>query len=435
MRISDEEKGLARYFVRGLLGTGGLKIAQAFAGLVTGVLMARALGSEGYGIYAFAFSIASLLAIPSQMGLPALLVREVARFQFTEEWGLLKGLLRRSHQLVFLNGIILLVLGIGYYLFTRFEQELNDQWLTLVWAIVLVPLVALGNITGATLRGLRKVVLGQMPEMFLRPMFLMFFILIFWTLWDEISPSSTMLLHCLAAFFSFLIGALLLKNSLPCILSGAIPTYDTRAWLKSLLPLALVSGFQVVNMQADILILGLTSSKADVGLYRVIAQSAGMVTVVLASINIVIAPQIARLHTAGNKVLLQRMVTLSSRLILVVATPLALILIFQGQEFLALVFGEEFSGGWTGLSILSAAQLINAAMGSVAFLLNMTGHEKDTARGVMIAATLNVILNLLLIPRFGIEGAAMATLVSSVLWNVLLYRAVKLRLGINSLAF
>ncbi|MCK5230488.1 MAG: polysaccharide biosynthesis C-terminal domain-containing protein [Desulfobulbaceae bacterium] len=87
------------------------------------------------------------------------------------------------------------------------------------------------------------------------------------------------------------------------------------------------------------------------------------------------------------------------------------------------------------MAILAAGQLINAAMGSMGFLLNMTGYERDVARTLLMTAGLNILLNLALIPTFGMAGAASATAVSLTLWSILLYRIVKRRIGINSTAF
>jgi O-antigen/teichoic acid export membrane protein len=77
----------------------------------------------------------------------------------------------------------------------------------------------------------------------------------------------------------------------------------------------------------------------------------------------------------------------------------------------------------------------NNKVKSVGFLLNMTGHEQDTARGMTIAAVSNVVLNLLLVPLWGLTGAALASAITLTAWNVLLWLAVRRRLKINSMAF
>ena len=101
---------LRAFLLRGVLGSGVLKIFHTLLILATAILLARTLGPEGYGIYAFAYALATLIAIPAQMGLPTLVVREVARYQLKEEWGYLKGILRFSNQVV-LGLAALLIFG------------------------------------------------------------------------------------------------------------------------------------------------------------------------------------------------------------------------------------------------------------------------------------------------------------------------------------
>jgi O-antigen/teichoic acid export membrane protein len=115
--------------------------------------------------------------------------------------------------------------------------------------------------------------------------------------------------------------------------------------------------------------------------------------------------------------------------------PVALVFLFFGKTLLNLVFGPEFIPAYEPLAILTVGQLINSATGSVGFLLMMTGYEQDTARGMAIAAVSNIVLNLVLVPLWGTKGAALASAITLVIWNVLLWLAVRRRLKINSMAF
>jgi O-antigen/teichoic acid export membrane protein len=141
------------------------------------------------------------------------------------------------------------------------------------------------------------------------------------------------------------------------------------------------------------------------------------------------------LYAQGDMKKLQRLVTASARVILLINLLITVGFIIWGKSFLNLAFGSAFKTGYTPLMILLVGQLINSGAGSVGLLLNMSGHERETARGMTIAAIINVVLNLLLIPRLGINGSAVATSISLIIWNVLLWWAVRKKLGINSLAF
>mgnify|MGYP000751870713 CR=1 FL=1 len=96
-----------------------------------------------------------------------------------------------------------------------------------------------------------------------------------------------------------------------------------------------------------------------------------------------------------------------------------------------LVFGVEFEAALTPLLILALAYTFSVSLGIVSTILNMTGHEKTTAKGAVIATCVNVVLNLTLIPMFGISGAAIATAASLIVWNLYLWRSVRSLLSIR----
>src|SRR5690606_18332622 len=139
-------------------------------------------------------------------------------------------------------------------------------------------------------------------------------------------------------------------------------------------------------------------------------QSAELVAFALVIVNTVAAPHIARLHAIGGVEQLQWLVTRCAQLSLLGALPTALVMLLAGDIVLRLVFGGGYQVGYSALAILSVGQLFNVAMGSVGLILNMTGHERETAKGVAIAVLVNVPLNLALIPLLGMTGAAMATM-------------------------
>jgi len=110
--------------IRGGLGSLALKLGSTALGFLLAILLARTLGPEGYGVYAFVFAIVSLLAIPTQLGLPQLVVRETAKAQAAEQWGLMRGLWRWSTLAVWLfsSGVLVLAFA-GLWLF---GERLDD---------------------------------------------------------------------------------------------------------------------------------------------------------------------------------------------------------------------------------------------------------------------------------------------------------------------
>ena len=121
-------------------------------------------------------------------------------------------------------------------------------------------------------------------------------------------------------------------------------------------------------------------------------------------------------------------------MILLCTVPICAALYLFGKEFLSL-YGIEFAAGQTALNILLIGNMINALAGSVGLILKMTGHERDVLWTGIMAAVTNMVLNAILIPQFGIEGAATATTISISIWPLAAGVMVFRRLGINPTVF
>jgi O-antigen/teichoic acid export membrane protein len=89
-----------------------------------------------------------------------------------------------------------------------------------------------------------------------------------------------------------------------------------------------------------------------------------------------------------------------------------------GKPVLSLLFGEQFTRAYPAVILLALGQFVNSISGSTGIFLNMTGHERALQNIMLAAAGLNIALALVLIPRFGVEGAAFASMLTTVSWNV-----------------
>lgn len=412
----------------------GISIAFAFG---VSVILARTLGPNGFGIYSYVFALASLLSIPAQFGLPNLVVRETAKAHARSDWSMIRGLWTWSNSIA--GAISITIALASAILVLTFADRFDVEMLaTFGFGIVLIPLTTMGSLRGAALRGLRLVVLGELPELVVRPgmLILLVGVVILLLPSRELGPAEAMALHVMAAVVAFVVGIALLRSVRPPeIALSDERSYLRPEWTRAVVPLALTGGFQMLNQHVDVIMLGVFATAEEVGIYKVVAQGGAFVIFGLQVINLVVAPHIARLYGLNELANLQRMVRAGARVSLVFALPVALCFVFFGSTILHYVFGEAYANGAAALAIISIGQTVNAGVGSVAILLNMTGHEKDTTIGVAIAAACNVFLNLLLIPRFGMVGAATATAATLIVWNLLLSRKVYKRLGIRSHGF
>lgn len=173
----------------------------------------------------------------------------------------------------------------------------------------------------------------------------------------------------------------------------------------------------LIMQSTDVLVLGRYMDLSDVAYYSVAVKLTMIVALVLSSVNAVFAPKISELFALGDQAQLRLQIRSATRLIFILTAPVILIMIFGATHILDL-FGPNYHQAGTALKILLAAQTINAMSGSVGVYMNMTGQERTFQRILMVAVVANVLLNVLLIPKFGLMGAAVATGISMAGWNL-----------------
>jgi O-antigen/teichoic acid export membrane protein len=426
---------LGATLVKGVVGSAGIKVAHAAITFVTAALLAQTLGPAGYGIFSFALALVAFLTIPSELGIPNLAVRELAVTNARKEWPYMRGFIVWSHRTVALTSVALIAVGAIILLVSG--DRLSPEKLACLWlGLILVPVLSFGALRDAMLRGLRKVVIGQLPQQIIRPSLLLVFLLIFGQLSDSrSSPVTVMGLHILSVGLAFCCGLFLFLRARPAELRYAGPKFKNRAWLQSSIPFGMLAALQLINGRTDILALGFFRSDAEIGIFRVATQMAAVVIFALQAVNSIQGPHIAHLFAKGDMDKLQTMITRSAQGVMLFALPAVVVIILFGDYIIAKVFGPEYESAYIPLVILSVGQLVNASMGSVGSLLNMTGHERDTTKSIFVAAVINVTLNLSLVPFWGIIGAAVATTCTLIVWNLIMWHKVRTRIGIEPSLF
>lgn len=414
---------LRRQLLGALKGTLLVRVGAMSIALASSVVLARTLGVEGFGTYSFVFAIISVLAIPTQVGIPTLLIRETASLHLVGEWGRIRGLWRWAGRTILkISGATALFAAISIaWAGSRFT---SDERLALIIGLVLIPLMALGNARDAALRGLRLIVRGQLSETIVRPLLFVFGIAVFWAIGWEVGPAQAMAWHLVAAAAAFATGAWILKRALPRDPLGPDEGKAGASWsIKSIVPLAILNGAVVLNGNVGAIALGLASSEREVGLFKVATSIAAVTVIGFQITNMVVAPYFSRLHEQGDLTRLRKLASAGAFVGVVLALPVVAVFTLWGATLLQALYGAEYRGAYLPVIILLVGQVLNAACGSVVSLLNMTRHERTTMKWMLAAMLVNAALCIWLVPEFGAAGAAIASTAALVVWSVALQRA------------
>ncbi len=413
---------------------------------LTSFALAYFAGAETYGLYTYVFAIVNVAAGLSILGFDNLLVRDVAKYHTAGEQEALKGLLKTAFIASFTLASILTLIGGAVLVWGAFPLmkwgwidtqtliELKNNGFVFLLGLICIPLVALIKLNAAALIGLKKVVEGQLPEGLLKPLLFLVLLLGFWLFYGTLNGALVLLAVTLAILFSVLFGLRWLYANFKSIfqltatISIRLSTFNP--YLKAAFPFFLISIFTLIKLNVDKILLGTLIDYQELGIYNIALKLSELIRVLLVMVHTVIAPLIVNLHTENNLGELQRVVTWSARIVLLVSAPLALLFIFFGQWILSW-YGADFVAGYWAIQVLCVAQLFNLATGFGASLLMMCGAEKWAFGAQVAAFMVELILHLLLIPQYGLNGAAMAVAIGVVFYNVLLVFLSIWKIGID----
>ena len=199
-------------------------------------------------------------------------------------------------------------------------------------------------------------------------------------------------------------------------------------------PMALSAIAYFIMQSIDIIILTIYEGFESIAYYSVAVKLATATALALMSVNIVIAPKIAEIYSTNDFNKLNKLINDSARIIFIISVPI-LIILFIFSDFALSLFGENYVLAREALLLLLAGQFFSSLCGPGAIYLNMTGKQKKLNTILILGLVINIILNLVLIPIYGMEGAAAATLISMIFWNSLIvtviYRTDRIKIFIS----
>ncbi len=368
-----------------------------------------------------------MLAIISRIGLDTAVVRFFSSYIANDSPSNVGLLYKKALFILFSASAFFAILT---YIFAfEIAEFLNtrEDFIQLI-SYVLVPLVMF-YLNAQALRGLKKIAAFS----FLQTVALVLGALILLLVGDSFLTSAdlpiyayvgSVFLMCVVSFIIWVYH----KRGIEHSEKEAEKLIGTKALLAVSFPLLLGQSMMLIMDKVDLLMLANLATQDEVGIYTIAVKISMLAYIGLMAINAIAAPKFSELYAMGKMEDLKRIVQQSTKVIFwITLPPVSLFFIFP--EFILSFFGEEFKAAAYCLMILSFGKMFSAVSGSVGTLLQMAGKQKYFQNVLISAAVLNVILNYFLIPLHGIIGAAFASMISNVYWNVLMIIFIKKNFG------
>ena len=431
--FTNNMPGLINKHSLGVAAAFGAKVAGAGLAFLFSVLLARLLGSAGTGVYFLAITILSIGATIARLGLDNAILRFASVANEQNDRATLAALYRQGIGLVVIAGIGIsfLVWLVSPYLPLGGDRADDLQAIMPVMMLALVP-SALILLQGEYFKAVGAPGLATIVQAVLLPAFLVMGVLaLFWQ--GGASVHDVALLYVVATIAAVLLGFAIWSRRMPGLWK-VHGYFDSRLLLHTSLPLLWVASMSLMMSWTDILVLGVWTDSATVGVYGVATRIAALTAFILIAVNSVTAPRFAAMYAQEDHRGLERLAQKSAGWMLLAVLPIVLLLLLFPEWILAL-FGADFVGGASLLRVLALGQLVNVAMGSVGYLLMMTGHERLMRNNIIFTAFVNLAGNLFLIPLYGGMGAAVSTAFSLAIMNLISFWLVNKRLRINTMGY
>jgi O-antigen/teichoic acid export membrane protein len=397
------------------------------------VLLARLLGVSGYGLYSYVIVWVGFAALLSGLGLPAASMRFLPVYKATGDWSRIHGFMRTATRATFATAVGMAVVAlVGAELLHVLGRLTHTS--TLLLAAVLVPAFAGSMLYTEVARAGHRVDVAFIPPLIGRPALISIGVGVFYLSRGSISSSAALAVTFLAAYAVLVCQYVLTRKLFVGPKAAAHVETVPREWFGVGVALLAAGAFTIVLLQVDIVIVGGLLGSRDAGIYAAASKTASLVSFVIMAVNGAATPYFASLWALGRVDELQRLVARLSGVIFWPSLAISAGIAVLSGPLLEL-FGSGFSAARTSLLVLLVGQVINAAAGSVGYLLTLTGHHREATWALGLSAAACIALAVAGVEAFGLIGAALGSTVGFLLWNASLYWLVRRKLGIRASFF
>jgi O-antigen/teichoic acid export membrane protein len=425
-RLLDAEHML----VQKLAGTVFLiRVFSAVLAFGSQILFARWMGTYEFGIYVYVWTWVLLLGQAIDLGLGTAAQRFIPQYRDRGTLALLRGFVSGSRWLAVGIAVAIAAAGVaGVWLLAPWLDHFIV--IPLYLACMALPAYALANVQEGISRSYDWVGLAMMPAYIARQLMLTVLMAAAYFAHLPMDAVTAMIVAGISIWLPTLWQLLLVNGRLKTRIEPGPKSYEFKTWLTTALPILMVEGFYSLLAYTDVLVLEYFRPPDEVAVYYAAAKTLALVSFIYYSVSATTAHRFSSYHVAGDRAGLTAFIAQSIKWTFWPSLAATVLLLIFGRPVLRL-FGAEFTAGYHLMFILAAGLLARAAIGPIERLLNMLGEQRACAAVYAGAFAVNLVLCIILIPPFGMAGAAIATASALIFESILLFVVTKNRLGFH----
>lgn len=404
---------------RGALLAFGIRVASAGILFFSQVLLARWLGVFEYGIYTYVWVWITVIGTMCGLGFATTVVRFLPEYAERGEHAHARGFLRAGHSVTFLAGVLCAAVGLAaLYLL---QGWYNDAYrVPMALALLSLPAFAITDFQDGVGRSQSWLTLALAPPYIFRPAVMIVFVGLAVAAGWPLNAGTAACALVAAVWLTAVLQYALQKRRLVSVFASGERRYRLKFWLLVSMPVLLMEGFALVMMNMDVLLLDLFVEPDQIGIYYATARTITLIAFVHFAVAAAVMPRFATYHANGDNQGIQQLLKQSRVWTFLPSLAGAAALLVLGKPLLWM-FGSDFTAGYPLMFVLVVGLLARAAVGPTQGLLVVTGRQNIAAVVLSGAVIANIVLNLILIPNYGLTGAAWATSIAYGLEALALY--------------
>jgi O-antigen/teichoic acid export membrane protein len=380
------------------------------------VIVARALGAEQYGLYTLGLTIvpiASMLALLGlQTGVVAYLAPAIRQRDETRIWGIIQVCFGLPAVISILFGVLLFVLAEPIAILAFHEPQLIP---ILRIVSLCIPLEAIGFIAYQIIISYKKPKYSVFANNIVLPLAKLLLTAGFLVLGVKVLGVVTA--HVIASALALALMIYYVNKLFPLKRPLRAAKRNTRQLLRYSLPVHLGWVLNTIRGTLETLVLGIVGLTTGVGIFAVAGRLGSLGTMFFLAVGNISTPIIADFHSRGEIGQLKKLYQTTTKWMVMFNFPLFLTLVIFSKPLLS-IFGSDFTYGSMALIIIAIGNLVYTGTGLGANILDMTNHTKVNSANSAFLVIVTITSDLLLIPRWGVIGAAAASAFSTVIVNV-----------------
>lgn len=410
-----------------------IRVASAAIAFLSQVALARLMGVFEYGVFVLVWVAMVIIGNLSCFGFHTAIVRFVPQYRARGDLDRLRGLLISGRLFVLATSTVMAGLAVAAAHFGAHWFQSHYVVPFMVGALAL-PMIALGDTLDGTARANGWPVRALAPTFIVRPLAILLFLAAAWALGHDIDGVTALVCAVLAAYLTTIGQLVMVTVSLDRRFPAGPRRADLRLWIAVALPIFLVEGFFSLLLNADVLMVGALMKPDDVAVYFATVKTLALVHFVSFAVKAGVAHRFAARIDDADKSALRELARRTVNWTFWPSLAMAGVIVLAGPFLLAL-FGADFARGYPLLFILATGVVLRAAIGPAESLLTMSGNQNACAAVFGAVLAVNVALNALLIPAYGLHGAALATMIATIAETFALYQLVRWRIGVRMFVF